>query len=91
MGDMLKNIGDNMSIVESEVSPGNFLVMNRITKRLAFERYFSSFREAFSGIPDQEKIPSKITKAIERFLRKSKDEEAVRSLNEFVNNYYVSI
>jgi rRNA maturation protein Rpf1 len=91
MGDMLKNIGDNMLIVESEVSPGNFLVMNSITKRLAFERYFSSFREAFSGIPDQEKIPSKITKAIERFLRKSKDEEAVRSLNEFVNNYYVSI
>ena len=91
MDNMSKNIGDRMSIVESEVSPGNFLVMNKITKRLAYERYFSSFREAFSGIPDQEKIPSKITKAIERFLRKSKDEEAIRSLNEFVNNYYVSV
>ena len=91
MDNMSKNIGNRMSIVESEVSPGNFLVMNKITKRLAYERYFSSFREAFSGIPDQEKIPSKITKAIERFLRKSKDEEATRSLNEFVNNYYVSV
>jgi len=76
-------------IVESEVVPGNFMVMDVVSKHLRDDRYFNSFAEAMATIPLQDtfEIKDPADRMAKSFLDKSTDEEAKKSLEAFLAKY----
>jgi hypothetical protein len=76
-------------IVESEVIPGNFMVMDVVSKHLRDDRYFDSFAEAMATIPLRDSLEptNPADKMASIFFAKSTDEEAKNSLTAFLAKY----